>query len=117
MQENLQCVIPDGINEVIERAKEIAVYHARAGYLLAIAKKEVMKKELSEISKTVVELAKAGELTKTAQNKLAKNVAYDEAYLANWLDEISKMCVHQIDLIRSIISKEKEEIKYLHLQT
>jgi hypothetical protein len=45
MQANLECVIPDGINEVIDHAKMIAVFHARTGYMLAQAKLMVRSKK------------------------------------------------------------------------
>jgi hypothetical protein len=41
MQAELETLIPDEVNCAIERGKEIAVFHARTGYLLAIAKQKV----------------------------------------------------------------------------
>ena len=45
-----------------------------------------------------------------------KSRAKDEMYLADSLERLNRSCVHTIDLCRSIISKEKEEMKYLAYQ-
>ena len=116
MQAELETVIPDELNSIIDRSKTIAAYHARTGYLLAEAKKMVRNKKSSEIANTIAKIAKEGFLSSKAQNALVDSIASEELYLADWLDRINSMCVHQIDLIRSIISKEKEEMKYLNTQ-
>lgn len=112
MQAELECVIPSDINAVIDHAKRIAVFHARAGQLLADAKKLLRSKKSSEIADTVVKIAKEGYLSAKAQNALVDSIAQDEAYLVDHLDRLNSMCVHQIDLCRTIISKEKEEMKF-----
>jgi len=111
MQANLECVIPDGINEVIDHAKMIAVFHARTGYMLAQAKLIVRSKKTSEIGDTIVKIAKENFLSAKAQNALVDSIAADEMFIVDWLDRLNSMCVHQIDLMRSIISKEKEELR------
>jgi hypothetical protein len=111
MQEYLETRIPDEVNAVIERAKETAAYHARTGYMLACAKKLMRAKKSSEIGNTVVKIAKENYLAAKAQNALVECIASDEMFLVDWLDRLNSMCVHQIDLIRSIVSKEKEELR------
>ena len=111
IQAELETLIPDDVNGAIERGKEIAVYHARTGYMLAIAKQLARKKKSSEIGETIVKIAKENYLAAKAQNALVESIASDEMFLVEWLDRINSMCVHQIDLIRSIISKEKTEMQ------
>lgn len=111
MQAELECLIPDEVNKAIERGKEIAVYHARTGYLLALAKQLARKKKSSEIGETIMQIAKQNYLSAKAQNALVDSIADDEMFLVDWLDRLNSMCVHQIDLIRSIISKEKAEMQ------
>ena len=111
IQAELETLIPDDVNGAIERGKEIAVYHARTGYMLAIAKQLARKKKSSEIGETIVKIAKENYLSAKAQNALVESIADDEMFLVDWLDRINSMCVHQIDLIRSIISKEKAEMQ------
>ncbi|MDR2929078.1 MAG: hypothetical protein LBV41_12900 [Cytophagaceae bacterium] len=111
MQDELQMLIPDDVNSAIERGKEIVVYHARTGYLLALAKQLARKKKSCEIGETIVKIAKENYLSAKAQNALVDSIADDEMFLVDWLDRLNSMCVHQIDLIRSIISKEKTEMQ------
>jgi hypothetical protein len=111
MQAELECMIPDELNAVIERARRLAVYHARSGYLLAESKKLLRRKKASEIADMVVKIAKEGYLSGRAQNALVDSIAQEEAYFVDYLDRINSTCVHQLDLMRSIISKEKEEMR------
>ena len=111
MQAELETLIPDEVNGAIERGKEIAVYHARTGYMLALAKQLARKRKSSEIGETIVRIAKENYLSAKAQNALVESIADDEMFLVDWLDRLNSMCVHQIDLIRSIISKEKTEMQ------
>jgi hypothetical protein len=59
----------------------------------------------------VVKIAKEGYLSGRAQNALVDSIAQEEAYFVDHLDRINSTCVHQLDLMRSIISKEKEEMR------
>lgn len=111
IQAQLEAMIPDELNEAIERGKAIAVYHARSGYMHAHAKQLVRIKKTSEIGDTIVRIAKENCLSAKAQNALVDSIASEEMLLVDWLDRINSMCVHQLDLIRSIISKEKAEMQ------
>jgi aspartate/tyrosine/aromatic aminotransferase len=111
MQADLETLIPDDVNGAIERGKTIAVYHARTGYMLALAKQLVRARKASEIGETIVKIAKENYLSAKAQNALVDCIADNEMFLVDWLDRLNSMCVHQIDLIRSIISKEKAEMQ------
>lgn len=111
MQAELETVIPDELNAAIERGKTIAVYHARSGYMLAQAKQLVRVKKTNEIGQTITRIAKENCLSARAQNALVDSIASEEMLLVDWLDRINSMCVHQLDFIRSIISKEKAEMQ------
>ena len=111
MQGELETLIPDDINAVIEHAKMLAILMARSGYLLAGAKKLVRAKKTSEIGETIVKIAKEQFLCATAQKALCDSIASDEMELVEWLDRINAACTHNIDLCRSIVSKEKEEMR------
>jgi hypothetical protein len=111
MQAEMETLIPDDVNAAIERGKYIAVYHARTGYLLASAKQMARATRASEIGETIVNIAKENYLSAKAQNALVESIANEEMFLVDWLDRLNSMCVHQMDFIRSIISKEKEEMR------
>ena len=111
MQAELETIIPSDINDAIERGKNIASYHARIGYLLALSKKLARAKKTSEIGETIIKIAKENHLSAKAQNALVDSIASDEMFLVDWLDRLNSMAVHQLDFLRSIISKEKEEMR------
>ena len=111
MQDELETIMPSDINEAIERGKIIAAYHARVGYLIAISKKLAREKKRSEIGETIIKIAKEQFLSGRAQNALVDSIANNEMFLVDWCDRINSMCVHQLDFLRSIISKEKEEMR------
>lgn len=110
-QAELETIMPSDINDAIERGKTIAAYHARIGYLLALAKQLARAKKTSEIGETIIKIAKEQYLSAKAQNALCDSIATDEMFLVDWLDRLGSMCVHQLDFLRSIISKEKEEMR------
>jgi hypothetical protein len=116
MQAELETVIPSDLNAIIERAKTVAAYHARVGFLLAESKKMARSKKSSEIADVVTKIAKGNYLAAKAQNALVESIATEEMYLVDWTDRLNSMCVHSLDLMRTIISKEKEEMKYLNFQ-
>lgn len=111
MQAELETIMPTDINDAIERGKVIAVFHARVGYLLALAKKLARQTKTNEISKTIIQIAKEQYLSARAQNALVDSIATEEMFLVDWLERLNSMAVHQIDFLRSIISKEKEEMR------
>lgn len=111
MQSYLEIECSDNPEEVLERLKRINVYQARSGYMLAEAKKMYRQKRASEISETIVAIAKENYLSATAQNALVDSIAQDEAYLVDMLDRINATCKHQQDALRSILSYEKEQLK------
>jgi len=116
IQDELETVLPDEINSVIERAKILVVFMSRTGYLLGEAKKLARSKKSSEISEMIIKIAKEGFLSAKAQNALVDTIASDELYLADRLDRLNAACTHTIELCRTIISKEKAEMTYLHFQ-
>jgi len=111
MQAELETVLPTEINEAIERATILSVYYARSGKMLADAKLLLRKKKASEISEMIIKIAKESFLSAKAQNSLVDSIAQDEAYLVDWIDRINAACNHQVELLRSIVSKEKEELR------
>ena len=113
MQAELECVIPTDGDLVVEHATKLASYLARSGYLLAEAKKIVRIKKSSEISDMIANIAKESFLSAKTQNALVDSIASEEMYLVDWLDRLNAGFTHTIDLCRSIISKNKEELKLI----
>ena len=100
IQEFLEIDVSENPEELIERIKTLNVYMARSGRMLAEAKQKLREKKASEISKTILEIAK--------QNFLS---AKEENFLVDWAERINKACTHQVDALRSLLSYEKEQLR------
>ena len=111
IQEFLEIDVSENPEELIERIKTLNVYMARSGRMLADAKQKLREKKASEISKTILEIAKQNFLSAKAQNALIESIAQEENFLVDWLDRINKTCTHQIDALRSLLSYEKENLR------
>jgi hypothetical protein len=112
IQSELETLIPDDINAAVDRGRELSVYHARTGFILAEAKKLTRAKKTTEIGETIIKIAKEQCLSSKAQNALVDSIATEEMYVADWADRLNSSCKHQLDMIRTIISKEKEEMRF-----
>jgi hypothetical protein len=92
----------------VARAEELAGYMAHTGKMLADAKYHYNTLLNSEIIKALKDQDK---MTASTLNNYIKAMCKDYQYLVDWIDRINASCTHQIDLIRSLISKHKEELK------
>lgn len=111
IQSYLEINCSNNPEEIIERINQIQVYMARSGQMLADAKKALRKKKSSEISETILKIAKEQHLSAKAQNALVDSIAEEESYMVDWLDRINRTCTHQIDALRSLLSYEKEQLR------
>lgn len=107
----------DDINFLINRATTISAYHARIGYLLAEAKDLQRIAKTAEVNKAITTILKQQNLSIKVQNVMVEGLAARESKAVDWLDRLNSMCVHQMDLLRTIISKVKEEMKYQNFNT
>lgn len=111
IQDYLELTCSNEPEEIKQRISDLQVFLARSGNMLAEAKKELRKKKTSEISKTIIDIAKTQFLSSKAQNALVDSIAEDEAFLVDWLERINRSCTHQIDALRSLLSYEKESLR------
>ena len=111
IQDYLEISCSNEPEEIKQRISDLQVFLARSGNMLAEAKKELRKKKTSEISKTIIDIAKTQFLSSKAQNALVDSIAEDEAFLVDWLERINRSCTHQIDALRSLLSYEKESLR------
>ena len=92
----------------VQRAEQLAGYMALTGKMLADAKYHYNQLLNSEIIKALKDQDK---MTASTLNNYIKGMCKDYQYLVDWIDRINATCTHQIDLMRSLISKHKEELK------
>jgi len=94
------------------KGKDLEVYMARSGKMLADAKYWQDQFVNSAISETVKEALMAQKMWSISLvNKKVDALAKDYNYLVNWCDRINRTCTHQLDFIRTMLSKHKAEMQ------
>lgn len=97
--------------ELTDRILKLMSYIAYSGEMLAEAKKLLRSRKSSEISKTIIAIAKEQCLSASVQNALLDSICDEEAYLVDYIDRINRTATHQLDGCRSLLSYTKEELK------
>ena len=105
---NVTC--SEQIEEVTARGNELVVHIARSGKLLADAKHHLNTKMKFEVFDALKNTAKQAGATSKAVNKIIDSLCADEQYVVDWADRINRAATHQLDWLRSIISKAKVEM-------
>lgn len=108
MQQYLEITVSDDPNEISERLSSIAVYMARTGYLLAEAKMELDQARVSAYSTHIGTL---GKLPATVSKMFIESVTDQQNRLVNWVDRLNSACIHQGDILRTLLSFQKENLK------
>lgn len=111
IQDYLDITCSENPEEVLERIRAIMPYISRTAFMLAEAKKALRRKKASEISNTIINIAKEQCLSAKVQNTLIDSIAEEEAYLVDWLDRLNAAATHQVDALRSILSYEREQLR------
>lgn len=111
IQEYLDITCTENPEEVLERIRAIMPYISRTAFMLAEAKKALRRKKASEISNTIISIAKEQCLSAKVQNTLIDSIAEEEAYLVDWLERLNAAATHQVDALRSILSYEREQLR------
>ncbi|ALR29731.1 hypothetical protein ATE47_03985 [Chryseobacterium sp. IHB B 17019] len=96
------------ITAVEIRGNELNAYMARSGKLLADAKYHRDEKLKDSVFDNLKEILK---LSATTANKYIDSLCKEENYLVNWADRINRTVTHQLDWCRSVLSKQKEELR------
>ena len=112
IQSYLDITVSSDPAELVDRIAMLMTYMARSGELYAQAKKILRAKKTSEISKTIINIAKEQCLSASVQNALLDSICEEESYLVDWLERINRSCTHQIDGLRSLLSYEKEQMRF-----
>lgn len=111
IQDYLDITCSENPEEILERIRAIMPFISRTAFMLAEAKKALRRKKASEISNTIINIAKEQCLSAKVQNTLIDSIAEDEAYLVDWLDRLNAAATHQVDALRSILSFERENLR------
>ena len=92
----------------VDRANDLAGYLALTGKMLADARYHYNQLVGSSIL-AALKIEAANRMSISTLNKYIESLAKDYRYLVDWIDRANSSCTHQIDLLRSLISKHKVE--------
>jgi uncharacterized protein YoaH (UPF0181 family) len=112
IQNFLDITVSSDPAELVNRISTLMTYMSRSGEMLAKAKKELRAKKTTEINKTIIKIAKEQCLSATVQNALLDSICEEESFMVDWLERINRSCTHQIDGLRSLLSYEKEQMRF-----
>lgn len=97
--------------EILQRLRTLSVYCARSGNMLAQSKKILNEKMNRGIMNIIRKHSKDAFLSAKVQNALIDSLCTEENYLVDMLERLNRGTVHQIDVLRSLLSYEKEQIR------
>jgi hypothetical protein len=110
IQSFLEIIMSDDPNEADERGKQLQVYMARTGKMLADARQIYLEKKKGDIMNILRETARNSKATGTAINELVKSVCADEESLVTWIDRLNRSCTHQLDFCRTLMANYRAEM-------
>lgn len=99
----------------VDRAEQLAGYMALTGKMLADARYHYNQLLGSTILQAL-KLQSANEMSASTLNNYIKSMCRDYQYLCDVCDRLNSTTTHQLDLLRTLISKHKQELQYGHLQ-
>lgn len=112
IQDYLDITVSTDPAEIIDRISTLMSYMSRSGEMHAKAKQILRAKKTTEISKTILNIAKEQCLSASVQNALLDSICEEEAFMVDWLERINRSCTHQLDGLRSLLSYEKEAMRF-----
>ncbi|MCT3662536.1 hypothetical protein HZR00_08435 [Elizabethkingia anophelis] len=115
----IQDFLEEGVSEdnptaVQERGNTLTSYVARSGKILADAKYYRDEKTKDSIFQEIRDITK---LSATTANKYIDSLCKEENYLVNWSERLNRAATHQLDWCRSVLSKQKEELRQSNYHT
>lgn len=115
IQSFLQITMSDSPVEVVERGNDLIVYMARTGQMLADARLLLNEAKKNEAMEVIRQFIIDQKLSAKVQNALIDGLARDKQYLVDWIERLNAACTHQLDWCRSVVSKNKEEMRLSNL--
>lgn len=105
----------DDIEVAVSRGHELAAYMANTGKALADARYWKDKAVKDSILYQMRD-SKVMNLPASVLNELIKADSKDFNYLVTWFERLDRECTHQLDWMRTIVSKGKEEMRLSQYQ-
>lgn len=115
VQDFLEEEIHDDINILSERGNLLSNYIARTGKMLADAKYHLNRTQGDKAIEVIEKIfGQELKLSAKVQNAFIDGLTKEEQYLVDWIERLNKTATHQIEWCRTLISKAKEEMKYMN---
>ena len=109
IQAFLEITCSDDGNEIAIRGHDVSVYLARTGKMVSDA-----KYHLNIAKQAAFNLhSNKGFSPSVLKDVVNSHVAKEQA-LFDWTERLNKSCTHQLDWLRSALSKAKEELRNLN---
>lgn len=115
IQDFLEITMSEDPQEVVFRGNDLVVYLARSAKMLADAKQIYNRQRKDETMQIIEKFIIDKKLSAKVQNALIDGLCADIKYLVDWLERINAAITHQIDWCRSVVSKNKEEMRLSNL--
>ena len=106
IQAFLEITVSDNPEEVTDRGHDLTVYLAQTAKMLADAKYHLSKAKKGSILRNQTK-----PLSPTIMRELVNSDTEDESYIVNWVERLNRACTHELDWLRSVLSKMKEELR------
>lgn len=117
--ENYQTYLDDDtddmsdVNVASERLNKVANIYSRASKIYTDFN-YIYTKNLRPDILQIIENYSGKFLAKEVQKMLANTYLVEEQYIIRWSERMMSNCVHQMDSLRTLISKAKTEMQYLN---
>jgi len=115
IQSFLEITMSDNPVEVVERGNDLIVYMARTGQMLADARLLLNEAKKNEAMDVIRQFIIDQKLSAKVQNALIDGLARDKQHIVDWIERLNAACTHQLDWCRSVVSKNKEEMRLSNL--
>jgi len=99
----------DSMTHIVEHGKILSNKLAVTSKLLADAKYNLREFQNTEIMKMLKDQT-SQLMYADAQRKYLESVCRDILYVVDWAERLNAACTHQLDFMRSLLSKEKERM-------
>ena len=100
---------PDNPDLVVERGNELSVFIARTGKMLADAK---YHQDTALAESIVYNLGKQAGCPASILKQLVDASCKRENYLVNSIERLNRAATHQLDWLRTVVSKAKEDMRF-----
>lgn len=106
----LKMEVSDEIEGCIKRGHELTAYMANTGKMLADAKYH-RDQEIRNSALLSLKDSKRCGLPASTLNELIKADCKEINYLVNWIEQLDKEAKYQLEWLRTVVSKQKEEMR------